>query len=480
MTTISRRHLLFGAPAFVPQRPRHPNVLWIMTDEHRPDSLGCYGSKWGYSPNLDRLAESGALFESAYTPAPVCVPARSSLLTGNYGSTTGVLHNNAKLSSEARFLTWEFERAGYQTASFGKKHYFHSGRQAFETERGEATDRVVEPEAYGKPYNAAAYDAVQYPNAPTERLRRRWILAGKFPAPISETAEEQNVQLSMDWLEKRDPAKPFLLRLSLNAPHTPVVVPEQFLRRIDVNRIDLPVADDRDLAGAPARVRVLLRDFQGSQRLTPAELKKARHYYYARVAFADYEIGRLLDWMRSRRLLDDTIITMTADHGTDLGDHGLLQKQTFYEQVATVPYLFAAPSMSRKGLRFRTPVNTITLLPTLMRLAGLPGANTEAGELSESLIRGGEPQQQPVFSELQFGYQKYRDDERQVMGRDRSFKLSLFINSQDPDGELYNLRQDPLERNNLFWRAEHAATAARLKSYVLDWDRKRQVSGPHS
>jgi arylsulfatase A-like enzyme len=483
MSSLARRQLLLAAPALLRARARRPNVLWLMTDEQRPDSLRCYNSPWAYSPNLDRLAESGVLFESAYTPSPVCVPARCALLTGDYGSTTGVLHNQAKLPAGTRLLTWEFERAGYQSASFGKKHYSLAGpHQAFETEQGRATDKVVGPEAYGKGYDPNRYDVVQYPNAPTDRIRRRWILAGKFPAPISETAEDQNVNLAIRWLEQRDAAKPFLLRLSLNAPHTPVVVPEQFLSRINPRSIDLPAASERALASAPARVRVLLRDFEGAQRLTAAELEKARHYYYARAAFADYEIGRLLDWIRARGLLDDTIVAMTADHGNDLGDHGLLQKQSFYEQVATVPYIFAWRGLARRGARIATPVNTISLMPTVMRFAGIPCPDVEAAPVLDPA-----PPRGPVFSEIEYGYQKYRDDQRQVMVRDGRFKMSLFIKRGDPgayagspDGELYDLERDPLERVNLFAQPPYAQTVSRLKSRIVEWDRRRGKAGKHS
>jgi choline-sulfatase len=446
-----------------------------MTDEHRPDSLRCYGSKWAYSPNLDRIAESGVLFESAYTPSPVCVPARCAVLTGNYGSTTGVLHNQAKLPARTQFLTWSFEQAGYQTASFGKKHYFFPGaRQAFDTELGSATDKVVDAEAYGPGYDPAKYDAVQYPASPTRFIRHRWILAGKFPAPISETAEDKNVSLAQRWLEQRDPDRPFLLRLSLNAPHTPVVVPEQFLRWIDPKRIDLPVASEAEVAHATSRVREYLRDFSGAQQLSPADLIKARHYYYARVAFADYEIGRLLDWMRSLGLLDNTIIAMTADHGADLGDHGLLQKQSFYEQVVTVPYLISWNGLGRKGGRVRTPVNTIGLLPTVMQLAGIQCPPVEA-----RAIVGIKPALGAVFSELEFGYQKYRDSGRQVMIRDGRFKMSLFMTG-DPDGELYDLERDPLERANLFNSPAHLEIVSRLKSAIDRWDRSRKPAGTAS
>jgi arylsulfatase A-like enzyme len=232
---------------------------------------------------------------------------------------------------------------------------------------------------------------------------------------------------------------------------------------------------------------VLLRDFQGSQRLTTAQLLKARHYYYARVAFADFEIGRLIEWIRSHGLLENTIIAMTADHGTDLGDHGLLQKQSFYEQVVTVPYLFSWPGMARKGVRLRRPVNTVSLLPTLLKLTGQPVPAVEAPTLESSVARGDEPAARPVFSELEYGYQKYRDTDRQVMIRDTDFKLSLFMKRGDPpafaasaDGELYDLTRDPLERNNLFKNRKYNDTAARLQSQIVEWDRDRAASGTGS
>jgi len=455
---------------------RRPNVLWLMTDEQRPDSLGCHGSRWASSPHLDRLAAGGVLFESAYTPSPVCVPCRCSLLTGNYGSTTGVLHNQQRLRAGTKFLTWAFEEAGYQTASFGKKHYFVDGRQAFQTEGGRVTEGIVEPEHYGKGYDAALHDALQYPDAPTKGVRRRWILGGQFPAPQGESAEAKNVDLALGWLEKRDPSRPFLLRLSLNAPHTPVVAPAEFLNVIDPDKIDLPLPGDEELAVAPDRERLLLRDFEGSQVLSKAEIRKARHYYYARAAFADAEIGRLLGRMRERGWLEDTIVVFTADHGTHLGDHGLFQKQTFYDQVATVPYIFWWRGLDRRGVRLRTPAGTISLLPTLLELAGIgAGWPVEGSSLAKSVLKGEEPPAGPVFSEIQFGYQGYRDHDRQVMVREGRWKMSQFIGTKAPDGALYDLAADPGETKNLFAVREHRDTVARLQSAISHWDRNRKL-----
>ena len=272
-----------------------PNVLWLMTDEQRPDSLACYGSRWAVSPNLDALAAEGIVFESAYTPSPVCVPARSSLLTGNFPSTTGVFHNRQRLPAGTRMLTWAFEAAGYQTASFGKKHYFLPGpRQAFQVEGGLAVDEVVGAETFPEHYDPVRHDVIQYPDLPARKLRRRWILAGVFPESRERTAEARNVNLAIRWLEQRDPRRPFFLRLSLNAPHTPYVAPAEFVSRIPADEIALPIPRSEDLAGKPARERIHLQDFEGALCLDAEQIRRIRRYYYARAAFADAEIGRLL------------------------------------------------------------------------------------------------------------------------------------------------------------------------------------------
>lgn len=483
---LGRREFLAGvAPAILRGAGQRPNVLWLMTDEHRPDSLGCYGSPWGHSPHLDRLAAEGSVFLSAYTPSPVCVPCRSSLLTGNSASTTGVLHNEAKLRGDTRFLTWRFEDAGYQTGSFGKKHYFFGGaRQAFQTEGGRPTEGIVDPARYGKGYDPGEHDVVQYPVLPQQKIQRRWILGGRFPASEDETAEARNVALATKWLEGRDAGKPFLLRLSLNAPHTPVVVPAKYLAQVDAGRIRIPSPTREELEGQPERERVLLRSFEGSAALAAEELRKARHYYYARCAFADAMCGRLLDWMRTRGLLDNTIVVMTADHGTHLGDHGLLQKQTFYEQVATVPYVFHAPGLVRGGARLRTPVSTLGLLPTVLELAGLPHDGVEGASLAPVLRRGAEPPRRAVVSEIAFGYQGWRDQDRQVMVRDGHWKLSLFAAPHDPrrfaanpDGALYDLRNDPGETRNLFGDPRRKRDVERLLRRVAEWDAGRRKSG---
>lgn len=131
----------------------YPNVLWIMTDEQRTDSLGCYGSSWAITPYLDKYAKNGVIFKNAITPAPVCVPARASLLTGQYPSRTGIWWNhNGKDKRKLEHLTYIFEDAGYATASFGKQHY-SSPNKAFQTEYHIEVNEIVDFYSYGSKYN---------------------------------------------------------------------------------------------------------------------------------------------------------------------------------------------------------------------------------------------------------------------------------------------------------------------------------------
>ncbi len=474
MSSMLTRRQLLAAPAILQGQRRFPNVLWLMTDEQRPDSLGCYRGGWAHSPHLDSLAAEGTLLENAYVPSPVCVACRSSLITGNTASTNGVLHNQARLRPGATPLTWRFEDAGYQTATFGKKHYFLPGnRPAFQTEGGMITDKFVEPENYGKGFDTSDYDVLQYAPSPTQKEKRRWILAGKFPVNEDQSAEARNVALAIDWLSRRDAAKPFFLRVSFNAPHTPAVTPAKYLPLVDPRTIDIPFPSEAELAAQPKRESVLLRGFQGTQRMTRGEIQKARHYYYARVTFADAMMGRLIDWMKDRQLLENTIVVFVSDHGSHLGDHGLLQKQTFYEQVATVPYFYWWSGLARRGARLKTPVNILSLLPTLLEMAGLPHEGSEDRSLAAEVDKGVEPRPRPVFSEIAFGYQGYRDSDRQVMVRDGRYKLSLFPDSGDPDGALYDLIGDPGETRNLYGDPKHRKLVEGLRKEILAWDRTR-------
>jgi len=459
-----------------------PNILWIMTDEQRADSLGAGGAAWASTPNLDRLANAGTRFGRAYTPSPVCVPARAIMLTGRAGSTIGVLNNHHILAlDDPAFLTEPLAAAGYQTASFGKKHYQCAHRAAFATEGGRTLgDRVGYCE-YSVPVDMEAMAAVRYGGDTIYN----WLFAGRFPGSIDDTPEMENVRTALEWMQQRDASKPFFLRVSLNAPHTPVVTPAPFDTMVAPDAIDLPMDFPDDLEGLPSPVREHLVEQAGSHRLTPEQIQRTRQCYYGYVAATDHSIGVLLDGLRDMGAMDNTIVVFVSDHGAHLGDHGFYQKQSFYEESVRVPFFFCGPGVGR-GQVIETPINVGSLLPTLLELAGIlvPEA-AHYPSLAVAVGRGAGPEAEPVFSEIDYGVWSYRDGDRCVMILDGPWKLAVFRGAGEPgrfapdDGlMLHNLTDDPGERVNLAGDPEYDGVAKELLAKIDAWDRPREIRQP--
>ena len=436
-----------------------PNILWLMTDEQRTDSLGCYGSSWAQTPNLDRIAGEGVLFRNAITPAPVCLPARASFLTGRYPSSTGLWWNVIDGHNELDHLTYIFQEAGYRTASFGKGHY-GSSNPAFQTEGNLTYGDAVRPFAYTDGYDPAEFDVIQYPPEPYP-----WIFGGVYPEPGEKKAEAISIRNAISWLEEHPADTPFFLRLSFNGPHTPVVPPEPFDTMI--NSDDVKFATEGVLDGRPKWIADSLGAIADSSRLSADQIRRMRAYYYGEVAFLDAQCGILLDWMRERGLLENTIIAYVSDHGTHMGDYGLVQKQTFYEPVVTVPFFFHYPAALAKGIEINTPVEARSLLPTFLQLAGLPiPDHCEGDSLAGTLIEGKEPQAKPVFSEFTLGSFEIRHDDRLVMVREGDWKLSLCMDPEPFDGALYNLAEDPYEVESLYGRPGYKDVEDRLTGLI--------------
>lgn len=445
---------------------RPPNVLWIMTDEQRTDSMGCYDSAWAQTPTIDRLASEGVRFTTAVTPAPVCLPARTSILSGRYPCDTGAWSNGSTRGHPTRPLTSVFGAAGYRTASFGKQHYYSDFiAPAFQSETDLVVSDEVDYDGYADRWNQDDFGVVQYPTG-------SWpvILAGRFPAEAEQRSEARAIAAAKAWLDETSAGgAPFFLRLSLNGPHTPVVPPAPFDTRIDPDGVDLPGPPDDLPAEAPPWLHDLATMFSAS-RLSDDQVRRMRQAYYGDVCYLDQLLGELLSWLDGRGLLDDLVIAFCSDHGTHLGDFGLVQKNTFFEPVVNVPYFFWAPGVVREGSTIRTPVEVRTLLPTLLELAGLDVPSGCATSLAPALTTGEEPEAAPVYSEFTFRSFGTRHDDhfRLMMVRDGPWKLSLCA---DPEpGELYlvNVDDDPGERVNRANDPEAALVRDRLLKLALD------------
>jgi arylsulfatase A-like enzyme len=463
-------------------------VLWLMTDEQRTDSLSCGGGP-APTPTLDRLAGEGVRFRNALTPAPICAPARTAILTGLRPAATGIWSNDQAEDPAlgpdsdgvrvAPPLTEAFAAAGYRTASFGKHHHRTEPPRAFATQRDDVHEHLAARErgegdlwlsgevdyfGYASRWDEAEFDVVKYPPEPFP-----WVLAGRFPRPWAETAEARTVDAAKRWLssETRSP-DPFLLRLSFHGPHTPVAPPAPWDTCVDPD-----VLPDPEPVGLPTGSPPWLEDIAriaASSRLPAKALRRARQAYYGEVAFIDWLIGELLDWMDARGLLDNLVIAFCSDHGCHLGDFGLLQKQTFFDPVVNVPYLFWGPDRIAARAPVETPVGVIGLLPTLLDLAGLEvPAALEPLSLAPTLTAGTDPLPSPIFSEFT-PIPEVRPDDRLATVRDGDWKLSLRLGPEPDEPLLVNLATDPLERTNLAGDPAARGERERLTSLLIGRD----------
>lgn len=414
-----------------------------MTDEQRTDSIGCYGSPWARTPTIDRLANAGVRFTAAVTPSPICLSARTSILYGQYPHQTGVWTNAVPdHPGSSPPLTSVLEGAGYRTASFGKQHYI-APSPAFQVQGFHVLTDEVGYFSYRDGLDHADYDVVRYPGE-----QYQWIFAGRFPADPSATSEAKAVEAAKAWLADGDPEQPFLLRVSFNGPHTPVVPPAPFDTCIDPDTIGLPPAPDDLPAEAPLWLHAL-EPTSAASRLSAREIRRMRQAYYGEVAYLDGLIDDLLRWMDGCNLLDDLVIAFVSDHGTHLGDYGLVQKNTFFEPVVNVPYFFSGAGVAARPDPVDTPVETRSLIPTLLDLVGLdvPEDRRETS-LGSVVGDGAEVVQRPVFSEITYGELWPDPNDRFVMVRDGSWKLGLCVDPEPRELFLVDLESDPTERTN--------------------------------
>lgn len=459
---ITRRSFLAGVAGVAAScttlsrdRTRPPNIVWIITDEQRTDTLRSYGSPWARMPVVDGLAREGTVFLNAITPGPVCAPARASLVSGLYPHQHGIWHNIPPAEyPQLPMLTDAFHAAGYRSASFGKRHYSASN-MAFQTEVNFEVSDLVDWFDYKQGLDRTQFDAVRYPLE-----THAWLLGGRFPGDAEQTSEARVVREAAQWLEEGVLDQPFFLRLSFNAPHTPVTPPPPF----DAMFADIPYPEE--VEGAPADepqwIRETLRSYEDAGRLTRAQVLAARRYYYGFAAFLDSQIGAFMEWMEARHLLENTIVVFVSDHGTHIGDYGLVQKQSFYEPVVKVPYFFWGPGFVRRGV-VEAPVETRSLMPTLLELAGLevPDEYQEIS-LAGAVRRGEEVLDRPGFSEFTLGTLKVRKHDRLVMVQEGKWRCSACLESPE-DGALYNLAADPYERTNLF----HVPEAGEKRAHLM-------------
>jgi arylsulfatase A-like enzyme len=420
--------LLPEALAARPAPARKPNILFVLADQWRPQTLVSSGDPDLKAPNLHKLARDGVHFSRVYASDPVCSPSRASVLTGRYAHACRMPHNNLLLPLEERCIAEELKFAGYATGYIGKWHL-----------DGEAKPGFVPPgqRRRGFGYWAAFNRGHLYYNSTYYRDTDEPIRPGGFEP-------DYQTSLAAGFI-KQNKDNPFYLYLSWGPPHPPRKPPPEYARLYDPRRFHLR-------ANVPESYVEQARESHAG--------------YYGLCTALDDNFGRLLRALDECRIADDTIVIFTADHGDMLGSHGLEGKGVPYEESARIPLLLRYPRMLKGGQVNDMLVSNVDFMPTLLSFAGVPiPPGVQGVDLSQQIVHGKGLRRESVYCQGRLG----RPGEWRMVVRG----LDKLVVDQDlAVTHLYNLGQDPYEMENLVSDPSQRTKRDELKAILTDWMRR--------
>lgn len=341
---------------------RLPNILLVMADQLVPFLTGAYGHPVVKTPSLDRLAAEGVRFDAAYTPYPLCSPARAALMTGRYASRLGCYDNASILPADEPTIAHYLTNAGYDAVLTGKMHFvgpdqLHGFSRRLTTDVFPATmDWVPTMDEEGRFVRGG--HARSY--VPPEVGVRPWT---KFLSYDEETHFR-----ALEYLRERrrlEPDDPFFLVVSYHHPHDPFHVTQELWDLYEGAEIELPEQRECEVS-ALARWANEAHETDAVDLTDPAALTALRRAYYGLVTYVDRKVGELLD-----AIPEDTVVLFTSDHGDMLAERRMVQKRCFYEWSVRVPLLLRLPDRSRAGERVASPVSLLDVAPTLLDIAGV-------------------------------------------------------------------------------------------------------------
>lgn len=434
-----------------------PNLIYLFADQMQACALGCMGNEHIRTPNLDALAADGVLFRHAYSDSPVCTPFRGCLMTGLYSSQTGIIRNGDGIPMGQRCIAHSLNDAGYSTHYVGKWHLGASGNRAVEAEqRGGFTHFT------GYQCHNSFRDGVRF-----------FDEAGD----VRDFEKHRTIATTDLAIEQIKAAKDnsFACFVSYQNPHYPLE-PDPAFEAMYANA-ELPFRANVQTETppftptfSPPSPRPVERDpnYQRYGR----DLVEFQRLYYAMITQLDYEIGRLIRFLKSEDLYESSVIVFTSDHGEMMGSHGFMNKGLPFEESVRVPLIARMPEGAR-GKVVETPVSAgIDIWPTFLELSGHQEDTPLAGHSwKEALEEGTSFERPPVFAEHPWG-PDIHEGKTWVMVRDEDWKMVVEKDSLDVDS-IYHLAEDPCELTNLVGTAP-ADVSSRLLQRLQEW--KEQTS----
>ncbi len=438
---------------------RRPNILFVFTDQQRHDTIGALGNPLIRTPSLDRLAAEGTAFTSCYTPSPVCVSARCSLVTGQPPHRTGC-DDNMPMAQHLPSFMESLAATGYQSHGIGKMHF--TPRQdylwGFES-RVISEEGAGEQDEFVRHLRAAGYDHVFDPHG--VRSEMYYVpQPSQLPASLHHTTFVAD--RSLEFLSARDRSRPFFLWASFIKPHPPFENPTPWNKLYRAAEMPLPKRPDGYRALWTWQNRHQNRYKWRDHGIDDNLLRCLRAAYYGCISFIDHQLGRILDYLAQSGELDDTLVLFSSDHGEHLGDYDCFGKRSFLDTAARVPLLARWPGQLPAGTRCDEVTSLLDIAPTVCAAAGCPPPADGLPGLDLRRIAAGEGGREVVYGQHQHqGLATYAA----VTGEYKFFysvpdrREFLFDRRRDP-GELHNLAYNPMGR------AAAAAMRERLIAYL--------------
>lgn len=458
-----------------------PNILIIMPDQFRADTMGCAGHPTVKTPNIDRLAQEGVRFTNAYTVSPICMSARASFVSGLYPHNHHIWNNAGSLPAHDETFFHHLQESGYYTAYVGKSHFYphRAGEHLKDHEeymRARGLNYVHETTGPWATTRTESYMTDRWRelgllSAFREDYRRRREIGpcAVWPSPLPEEEflDSYIGRKAVEFVESYDGENPVCLFVGFGGPHEPWDAPGRYATMYDPDEVPAPIPPSQPGEWTPeyAARKMKAGRIKG---MTEQEVRKIRASYYGKISLIDHWIGEILSAFQRRGWLEDALILFWSDHGEMLGDHQRLHKSVFYESSAHVPLIIRYPGVIEGGKICDALVEIIDAYPTLLEAVGAKASERCLGRSLWPLLKGErEAHRDAVFSEV------FTAGHYNLMVRTERHKYAM-----DDTGEgymLFDLVDDPLERNNLIGHPEAREIEAELRERALRFWVKNQT-----
>ena len=461
-----------------------PNIIFVITDQQRYDTISALGYPHVDTPHMDRLVREGVTCTQCYVTAPSCASSRASLFTGYYPHTTGILKN---ADTWRRSWVELLATAGYHCVNVGKMHTWPYNAPAGFHERYvvENKDRYLEGRYYFDEWDKglAARGLVKQQR---EKYRERDDYRNSLGAFTWDLPEETHSDFFVGnfatwWLKHKPVDKPLFLQVGFPGPHPPYDPVPRHLAAYENREIPLQKVRQDDLDSQPPPFKIMRQHNVDIDHdsvvhdLNPTEeqRQRQRRYYLANVTMIDEKLGELMDTLEQQGLLENSVIIFTSDHGDCLTDHGHSQKWTMYDTIVRVPLMAWSPGRFPAGAQVEGLMQSMDMGAAILELAGveLP-ATFEAQSVLPALCGETWAGRDHVFAE-QVKDGIYTDGPFMTMVRSRDWKMVHFLDADY--GQLFDLNADPDEFHNCWDDPNAAEVKQRLLAVLREWHIRSQV-----